>query len=588
MARESLISSTRFGGGFGGLKFKPLPFSRGGAESATSPIPLNLELAFERGEISGRSYKEIVDQAIETVAPGTNLQRQLLREQSMAIRRIREEEERALREGRKLRRLQAEVKASSTPGKTYQDSVNMFNFWIQEAEKAQREGDMEYALEAYRNAGNQRDVAESRLRGESAAAKTLNTPEAKQRLLDWEQEDKAHEDFVRKVDMVYQQGQISGTDADKALLQGFLLRKQEVQERLSVLTDLQKKGITKIGRSQITTLLDKVTGEMTRKVGSSGAISPSVNDVINGLYDRVNNVGNYVDVVKEKNILGGLGPERVLTVERRRRTEVGNNFIQDEFGRFTEFKSATDEKGNKYFFAEVPFVNPDGSTSIKTITASGVKDPDSGNFVPFSQDTKLEDLATLGYENVVFQNESGTEVNLGKFGDEFGGKFKFTDSPVENSLYEASGRKLEPNQIQELMNNAQVQTQEGSESLLERVGKFLTLPQKSPAPPPGIDIVETPAGRLAQPKITPPPTVQGRGEFPIKLPPPVVKKPISLPKKAVPILTPTSKTSPNKQGIYNINIPSNLNFTNQPTTQPKPKTNIFSSTFNFLKGLLPF
>ena len=73
-----------------------------------------------------------------------------------------EEQERAIKEGRKLRRLQAEVKASSTLGNTANDAVSMFNFWINEAKKAEGENDYEYALEAYRNAGNQRTIAEKR------------------------------------------------------------------------------------------------------------------------------------------------------------------------------------------------------------------------------------------------------------------------------------------------------------------------------------------------------------------------------------------------------------------------------------------
>src|SRR3990167_4028747 len=199
----ALINETRFGSrGLSGIgrglprRALPIPRSSGGGQEI-SPIPLEYELAFERGEIPGRTYKDIVDQAIETVRPGTALERQLLREQSSAIRRMNEEQERALKEGRKLRRLQAEVKASSTLGNTANDAVKMYNFWVSEGNKAQQDGDMEYALEAYRNAGNQRTIAESRYAAETKkAAAGYNkgiTAQGKEKLAEYKSDDAAFE-----------------------------------------------------------------------------------------------------------------------------------------------------------------------------------------------------------------------------------------------------------------------------------------------------------------------------------------------------------------------------------------------------------
>src|SRR3990167_894425 len=117
MARTALISEKRFTGRTtGGFGIRPLPIPRlSQAQAQPFPIPLELELAFGRGEIPGRSYKEIVDQAIKVAAHNTSLYNQLLKEQSKAIKALRNEEERAITEGRKIRRLQSEAKAATTP-----------------------------------------------------------------------------------------------------------------------------------------------------------------------------------------------------------------------------------------------------------------------------------------------------------------------------------------------------------------------------------------------------------------------------------------------------------------------------------------
>src|SRR3989304_9333215 len=155
MARTALISEKRFTGRTtGGFGIRPLPISRLSQVKQPFPIPLELELAFGRGEVPGRSYKEIVDQAIKVAAPNTSLYNQLLKEQSKAIKALRDEEERAITEGRKIRRLQSEAKAATTPNKTVNDAVSLYNFWVGEANRAYGEGDNEYYLTPRRNAGN--------------------------------------------------------------------------------------------------------------------------------------------------------------------------------------------------------------------------------------------------------------------------------------------------------------------------------------------------------------------------------------------------------------------------------------------------
>lgn len=295
MAAEPLISSKRFGGGggLGVMQGAALPlggYGRAG-QTATSPIPLEYELAFERGEISGRTYKQVVDQALDAVAPGTTMYRTLMREQSQAMRRMEDEEEKAIREGRKIRKLQAQVRTSSTIGNTYADAVYMYDFWMSEAAKAAKEGDYEYGLEAYRNAGNQSTIADARARalerkGAAAGTKAL-VAAAKEQKAQWKVEDSVFEQDVRAINELTRQGVLgtrkneNGEDVnERAFLLGrtYQTWKETIEARIDYLEENPELNAKMTEEYSAEGLKFKLEGGITRNGNEQAGINDLLND----------------------------------------------------------------------------------------------------------------------------------------------------------------------------------------------------------------------------------------------------------------------------------------------------------------------
>ena len=162
----------------GGIKVKMPGTTSTASTSINSVLPLEYQLAFNRGEIPGTTYKDIVDQAIKTVSPNTSLYNSLLKEQSQAIAA-------ADKEGKTLRKLQAQAKAASTIGNTTQDAIDLYNFWVSEYYNYANT-DPEYATQALINAGNARTTAETRNSAEAKAAESAMNKSIKDNGVDYD------------------------------------------------------------------------------------------------------------------------------------------------------------------------------------------------------------------------------------------------------------------------------------------------------------------------------------------------------------------------------------------------------------------
>src|SRR3990167_6131301 len=355
MGRTALISEKRFTGRTtGGFGIRPLPIPRlsQAQPQQAFPIPLELELAFGRGEIPGRSYKEIVDQAIKVAAPNTSLYNQLLKEQSKAIKALRNEEERAITEGRKIRRLQSEAKAATTPNKTVNDAVSLYNFWVGESNRAYGEGDNEYYLTAVRNAGNASDtirVSEEALQREQEALQRKSTASynkyvsqtAKSLANMWNQEDQEFTQRLADADRLYNERKITSDMKNK-------LKSKLVGEWV------------KINESRATYLqsepdLEERMPEKFSLLGSSDKLNTEFGEGKPGLYDLKIQVdrplkGSFVSIADP---VKGVVDDEIAPADLR------TDYIQDEYGTFHKLEAFVDT--DEGFVAVFNVLRPDGS-----------------------------------------------------------------------------------------------------------------------------------------------------------------------------------------------------------------------------------
>ena len=462
----ALINETRFGSrglsGIGrGLPRRALPIPRaGGGGQEISPIPLEYELAFERGEIPGRTYKDIVDQAIETVRPGTALERQLLREQSSAIRRMNEEQERAIKEGRKLRRLQAEVKASSTLGNTANDAVSMFNFWINEAKKAEGENDYEYALEAYRNAGNQRTIAEKRSLAESkrgtASGNKAQTQAVRDQFSEFDAEDEQHKTVLRIIDETYQQNGQTGLESDQFLAEEYNTRVKELKNRMSILQDLQRQGLSSANQKSVDNELRSTIELLKGDPTETGEGRLGAEDLLGFVQQRVNNPDSYGDFVVKKTINTDVGQQEVFSVERRTIPPDTKKFIKDEQGRYIELQKVINEDGSVSLLAQSPYTNPDGSISVRSIRTEPLLEANASDGIDTILSTvNTDDLAWFG-------DDDKSRKDLGELNPKLNCQVNFGNEELTPEfLFTASRGRLDASEINDIINQSkQEQEQE--------------------------------------------------------------------------------------------------------------------------------
>jgi hypothetical protein len=431
MAAQALISEKRFTGlgGLAGLKRRPLPMRGMPTAAEESPIPFEYELAFERGEISGRTYKQVVDAALDSVAPGTTMYRTLMREQSQAMRAMQQEEERAAKEGRKLRKLQAQTTVASTLGNTYEDAVYMYDFWIKEGKRAERTGDIEYALTCYRNAGNQRTIADKRAtaleRKGAAAGKKLETQEAKAWIAENKFEDASHIRKIEEIEAMYQKGELRGNEYEEHLLEEYNTRRIELTDRMTQLEELQAAGIYTLAGNNVANMVETARKELEEGTEENPGIDEWLNK-LNTMQLEANK-GKYIDVVSEK-IEDDL-PTGEFEVDRRRMPEGGmTEYMQDELGRYHQIKVATlpagslDDEGKPvfgtYLYVEVPIVNKDGTKTVKiwkTETLEG-----------YGANASVESImADPKYADVAFADEDGniiTDVGAATGSDKLAGR----------------------------------------------------------------------------------------------------------------------------------------------------------------------
>lgn len=344
---EALINSTRFGSQGTQLRRKANVIPSGGGSSVASLdsfIPLQTQLAFNRGEIPGSTYGDIVKQAMERAVPGSSVYNQLLKEESQAVSKAR-------KEGRTLRELQVESKVANTPGNTAQDSVDIYNFWVKEAQQAIKDGDQEYYLTALKNAGQARDTAEKRAKAESnkyvSASKKVQQEELKAQYNEWQTDDNAYKKGEREIEENYQKGIISGNDRDVLLYQLDAVYSQQIKQRKQYLGDLQQADINSMGGHDVQTLTQSYE---TALDGNLSGTDTGLNGKIADVSYRVNHPDDFVDVVQPKKEDGFYtGETESLRLPRSAITSTPSSdgvFIRDDYGRYIklELKGAGEDQ----------------------------------------------------------------------------------------------------------------------------------------------------------------------------------------------------------------------------------------------------
>lgn len=388
-------------------------YSLGGSSSRTTDtssleqyLSLPTQLAFNRKEIPGTSYKDIVDQALEKAVPGSKAQTALLKEESQAISRIQDEAETALKEGRKLRQLQAEATAAGTPGKTAGDAYGIYNFWINEANQAAQDGDMEYATIALRNAGNSRDLAEKRSqveanKGEAAGKKELNKQLAAE-YNNWQKDDNAYKSGLREIDDSYKKGLVSGRDAD--YLKSVIYAKQgmDLSERKKFLGELAANDINSMGGKDVQTLSESYDKTLNGNFNDSGKqTSPGIINQSDTLFQRSKDSNNYVDVVQPKMDQGyPTGEFEVVRKDRGFINSVDNStgvYVRDDFGRYIELKAEDTANGKVKYTGYT--IDPNGGVvSISTNEVDPTKQQGAAGLQLFVGDSKnpVSDYSAFG------------------------------------------------------------------------------------------------------------------------------------------------------------------------------------------------
>ena len=236
---------------------------------------------------------------------------------------------------------------------------------------------MEYALEAYRNAGNQRTIAESRYAAETKKAMAGYNKgvvaQGKEKLAGYKTDDAIFEASIRKVDMDHTRGLISGADADVKLAKMFAGRKAELAYRIKELQSYQKQGITKLGGTNISTLVNGYREQIQGKQDDFGNITKAgINDMFSIAAKRASNPGAYSDIVTFKSIQTPLGEEKIYTVERKETPTDTSAYIRDELGRLVPIEKQTNEAGETFFTAYSPYVSKNGNTIVRKITSDAV------------------------------------------------------------------------------------------------------------------------------------------------------------------------------------------------------------------------
>lgn len=362
MAKEPLIGSRTKG-----FLLKGRGYSLGGGSSDSSSLEqflsLPTQLAFNRKEIPGTSYKDIVDQALERAVPGSRAQAALLKEESQAIARIKDEAESALKEGRRLRQLQAEATAAQTPGKTANDAFGIYKFWINEANTASQEGDVEYATIALRNAGNARDLAEKRSQVEGNKGEASYKKEQNKQLAslynEWQIDDNAYKKAVREIDKNYQNGVYSGKVGDTLLYQLNTVYSQKISERKKFLGELAANDINSLGGKDVQTLSETYDKTLNGNFNETGKqTSMGLIDITNQIAERINNSNKYADVVETK-FDSVTGQPSGYSIERKLKPagDSGVAFIRDDFGRYVPLSIVDTPDGKSHYEAFVPDQN---------------------------------------------------------------------------------------------------------------------------------------------------------------------------------------------------------------------------------------
>ncbi len=480
MARELITSKSK------GFKLRSGGYSLGGgggssASSLNNLINLPTQLAFNRGDIPGTSYADIVAQALERAIPGTTVYNALLKEQSQAISRIRSEAEKSLEEGRKLRRLQAEAKAASTPGKTANDAAAIYNFWINEANKASQDGDAEYMAIALRNAGNARDLAEKRYetegnKAESANKKAINA-ELKQVYNEWQTEDSVYKKKLREIDESYQKGVISGGEADSLLYQLNAVYSSTVEDRKKYLGELASLDINSMGGKDIQTLTESYSVLLDGKTDSTGKqTSPGLIEVSQKQADRISNADRFVDIVEPKLDKGY--PTGEYQVTRRDRGAISSVdptsgvFVRDDFGRYIFLNK--EDSGNKAFYTGFT-IAPDGSIiQLRTNEVDPDKQDGAKGLQVFVGDS---DKPVSSYEGFI-GNQAADQYNIfGKQDDDnfLRDEFKLNTEQIERgrTLTQSVTENLNKNFLQKGFDRV---TQEGYNVLqgADKINKAIT------------------------------------------------------------------------------------------------------------------
>lgn len=421
MARELITSKSR---GFSLPKGSyGLRAPKGFSTSLNDYVNLPTQLAFNRGEIPGTTYKDIVAQALERAIPGTTAYNALLKEESQAISRIKSEAEKALEEGRKLRRLQAEAKVALTPGSTGNDALNIYNFWIDEANKASEDGDAEYMAIALRNAGNARDLAEKRYQVESnkaeAAGKKATNAALKEVYNEWQTEDSAYKKGLREIERLYQTGVNSGSESDNLLYQLNAVYAAKVDDRKRYLGELAAADINSMGGKDVQTLIENYSTVLDGKTDASGnQTSPGLVEVVNKLGDRVANARNFVDIVEPKLEKGyPTGEYEVIRKDRGAISSVDPDsgvFIRDDFGRYI-FLNKEDQDNGKAIYSGFT-IAPDGSIlQLRTNEVDPTKQQGAAGLRIFVGDSDQEVNSYAGF----IGNQAADQYNIfGKQSDD--------------------------------------------------------------------------------------------------------------------------------------------------------------------------
>lgn len=402
MARQALI-----GEGTKGFYLRPRANSLARFRTSTSVdnyIPLQTQLAFNRGDISGSSYKAIVDRALAS-APGA-AQRSLLIEQSKAMAK-------AESEGRRLRLLKAEAKAAQSPGKTYQDAVDLYDFWVKEYNTAVQEGDQEYALTALKNAGNARDIAQ---RKGSATSRSGGTKYAKELQGEIDRTNNDFRDSVKKARQEYELDG-NGNKFDQALSLAYSVRingdenHYGYEDIIQELKNKKREGINTLGGTSIDKLLIRYDKELNGSINDQGEITGGIMEKVRELQNRMANHDQYIDVLR-------LDKQGTPTLNR----ELAGSpdlYVLDEYGRripvTQDNTDQVDKQGNKLVVLTATSADRDGR--IVKITSD-----------PVSPTTPLG--------QVTFHDNQGNLVeNLGSISNALDGRFDFFHTATKTDDY---------------------------------------------------------------------------------------------------------------------------------------------------------